>query len=148
MEESDIEPLLEAVNALGSQLGLVAIAIFVLALAFAGLGCVFWRGLSRIEGHLAESMRFVDLDRAEELLLRDELTQLEELAQREIRTTPNNVEAHWYLALSFYHRDRMAEAKFEFQQVVRLNPSWRDAVYPYLEEIEQVLPTREFEVSH
>ena len=79
---NDIEPLLSAASSLGTQLWAVTAALFAVAIAFAALGMVIWRGLSRIERQLADSQRLHDMDRAEELLLRDELTQLEELAQR------------------------------------------------------------------
>ena len=79
-----------------------------------------------------------DTARAENLYARgqtDELITYCEAFQHEF---PNEVHIYWYLGLAHFNRDQMTRAKLNFEQVVKLNPNWKDIVSGYLDEIERV----------
>jgi tetratricopeptide (TPR) repeat protein len=48
----------------------------------------------------------------------------------------NDVLVNWYTAIGHYQQDRLDAAQTHFERVIRLNPNWKEATLPYLQEIE------------
>ncbi len=52
-----------------------------------------------------------------------------------IKNAPNSVHANWFYALSHYNQGDYEIAREYFENVIRINPLWRDGASIYLQEI-------------
>ncbi|MCX4029571.1 hypothetical protein H0A36_03935 [Endozoicomonas sp. SM1973] len=74
-------------------------------------------------------------EQADEFLEQNKLDQLQKISEQRVESYPNDTWCHWYLALAFYHKGRWHDAKRTFQTILQLNPSWRETVNPYVEDL-------------
>lgn len=74
-------------------------------------------------------------DKAEKLFEKGENKALNDYCKRFIKEMPNSVHANWYYALSHYNQGEYELAREYFENVIRINPLWRDGAVVYLQEI-------------
>lgn len=125
---------------LSTELGhikwLLAVAVVLLA-AFATAAAAAAYTLVRMNKQVAEQGRLTLFqNEADDCLESGRLEDLVALAKGRIDSHPRHTWAHWYLALGFYHKGQWHDAKRCFFKVLELDPSWRDSVDAYLEELE------------
>lgn len=72
-----------------------------------------------------------------DLLDRGQFDKAIELAAERVSTHPNDVQAHWYLARAYTHKEDWFQAIKHFNTVSRIQPNWNDQyVAPYVKEIQ------------
>ncbi|PIE45313.1 MAG: hypothetical protein CSA45_02940 [Gammaproteobacteria bacterium] len=76
-----------------------------------------------------------DGEQAERWFEKGELQRLNRYCEDYIKKTPNSVHANWYYALSHFNQGQYEIARQYFENVVRINPLWRDGAIVYLQEI-------------
>lgn len=81
-----------------------------------------------------EQERF-NTEKAEKWFEKGDLQSLTSYCERFIADSPNSVHANWYFALSHYNQGDYEAARTYFEQVIRINPLWRDGAVVYLQEI-------------
>ncbi|MGY0216184.1 hypothetical protein ACWJJH_02225 [Endozoicomonadaceae bacterium StTr2] len=92
------------------------------------------RGTQETQEHSPE----FDPVRAEELYARGQIEELMTYCEAFQQEYPNDVQIYWYLGLGHFNRDQMSLAKVNFEQVIKINPNWKEPVSGYLAEIESV----------
>ena len=50
--------------------------------------------------------------------------------------SPNSLEAHWFIALAYYHSSSTDEALYHFNEVKRINPNWAESTAGYILALE------------
>lgn len=83
---------------------------------------------------LEEPERF-NTEKAEQWFETGDLTALNHYCERFMNDSPNSVHANWYFGLSHYNQGDYEAARTYFEQVIRINPLWRDGAVVYLQEI-------------
>lgn len=74
-------------------------------------------------------------EQAEKWFEKGELQNLNRYCEGFIKDSPNSVHANWYYALSHYNCGDYELAREYFENVIRINPLWRDGAVVYLQEI-------------
>lgn len=74
-------------------------------------------------------------EQAENWFEKGDLKALERYCENFIKKAPNSVHANWYYALSQYNQGDYEMAREYFENVIRINPLWRDGAVVYLQEI-------------
>ncbi len=74
-------------------------------------------------------------EQAEKWFEKGELQILRQYCENFIENAPNSVHANWYCALSHYNQGDYVIAREYFENVIRINPLWRDGAIVYLQEI-------------
>lgn len=74
-------------------------------------------------------------EQAEKWFEKGNLSALNQYCEQFIKETPNSVHANWYYALSHYNQGKYEVAREYFENVIRINPLWRDGAIVYLQEI-------------
>lgn len=74
-------------------------------------------------------------EQAEKWFEKGDLQALNRYCEGFIKDSPNSVHANWYYALSHYNCGDYETARKYFEQVIRINPLWRDGAVIYLQEI-------------
>ncbi|PID66080.1 MAG: hypothetical protein CR975_04780 [Gammaproteobacteria bacterium] len=74
-------------------------------------------------------------EQAEKWFEKGELQALNQYCEGFIKDCPNSVHANWYYALSHYNQGDYEVARQYFENVIRINPLWRDGAIVYLQEI-------------
>lgn len=74
-------------------------------------------------------------EQAEKWFETGDLSALTSYCEQFIKDKPNSVHANWYYALSHYNQGDYDTAKTYFENVIRINPLWRDGAIVYLQEI-------------
>lgn len=81
-----------------------------------------------------EEKRF-NSDKADKWFEAGEISELNRYCEQFIADTPNSAQANWYYALANYNQGDYEVAKEYFENVIRINPLWRDGAVVYLQEI-------------
>lgn len=76
-----------------------------------------------------------DGEQAEKWFEKGDLKALNQYCEAFIKNAPNSVHANWYYALSHYNQGDYTIAREYFENVIRINPLWRDGAVVYLQEI-------------
>lgn len=80
------------------------------------------------------------MERADELFDSGKVDQLIDYASTCLDSYPNDIHARFYLGLAHFHKRNYSAALAEFDEVIRINPGWREhPLKPYLEEIQERL---------
>lgn len=79
--------------------------------------------------------QFFNREQAEQWFETGDLRALNQYCEGFIKTAPNSVHANWYYALSHYNQGDYELAREYFENVIRINPLWRDGAVVYLQEI-------------
>jgi|GEM_PF-4342269 len=74
-------------------------------------------------------------EKAERLFEKGDIKQLQSYCEGFIKKSPNNVNANWYFAIAHYNKGDYRVAREYFEQVIRINPLWREGAIVYLQEI-------------
>jgi len=83
----------------------------------------------------------------QEHLEKDEINDLIELCEEKLETHPNHDLANWFLALGYYHKGKLHDAKRAFLKTEEFRPSWKEEhIDPYLREIEKKLKNSKPEI--
>lgn len=72
---------------------------------------------------------------AEKWFEKGDLKALNQYCEGFIKDSPNSVHANWYYAISHYNQGDYEIAREYFENVIRINPLWRDGAVVYLQEI-------------
>ncbi len=76
-----------------------------------------------------------NIEQAEKWFEKGEIKALKQYCEQFIKEKPNSVQANWYCGLSHYNQGDYILAKKYFENVIRINPLWRDGAIVYLQEI-------------
>ncbi len=76
-------------------------------------------------------------EQAEGWFEQGELKKLEHYCKDFIEQSPNSVHAHWFYALSKFNQGDYELAQEYFENVIHINPLWRDGAIVYLQEISE-----------
>lgn len=82
-----------------------------------------------------EENEYFNGEQAEKWFEKGEIKQLNNYCARFIESSPNSVHANWYYALGHYNQGDYEIAREYFENVIRINPLWRDGAIVYLQEI-------------
>lgn len=99
--------------------------------------------INRLQEKLAENISDDDEseierfngEQAEKWFEKGNLGELNKYCEQFFKETPNSVHANWYYALSHYNQGEYEVAREYFENVIRINPLWRDGAVVYLQEI-------------
>lgn len=80
-------------------------------------------------------------EQAEKWFEKGNLSELNSYCEQFFKETPNSVHANWYYALSHYNQGDYEVAREYFENVIRINPLWRDGAVVYLQEIAEKIGT-------
>ena len=111
--------------------------ILVLTAGFGGIMFLIYslKRMSRFESHATDFRK-----KAHHLLDKNDLDQVIKLTQNKIKTYPNDLYAHWYLAQAYYRKKEWHKSLQEFHLIHEIAPSWRDDyVDPYIYAIREKL---------
>lgn len=86
------------------------------------------------ENDIEQTERF-NGEQAEKWFEKGDLQALSGYCEAFIKDSPNSVHANWYYALSHYNQGDYEVAREYFEQVIRINPLWREGAVVYLQEI-------------
>lgn len=87
-------------------------------------------------------------EKADKWFEKGELTALNHYCESFIAKSPNSVHANWYFGLSHYNQGDYEAARTYFEQVIRINPLWRDGAVVYLQEIAEKIGRPNQETLH
>lgn len=114
---------------------LIAIAVACILIHSLRKNTLFIKNLHEVmERNEAEEERF-NGEQAEKWFEKGELKMLDSYCERYIKDSPNSVHANWYYALSHYNQGDYEIAREYFENVIHINPLWRDGAMVYLQEI-------------
>ena len=106
----------------------VVMGLLLTASIAAGVAGVYYMSRTFAEPVQPVSFR----DKADALLKQNKLPDLKALAEERLGEYPNDENAEWYLALSYYHTNDWDRALEHLEQVRFLAPSWeQEHVEPY-----------------
>ncbi len=72
---------------------------------------------------------------AERWFEQGDMQSLSRYCEQFIQNAPNSVHANWFYALSHYNQGDYTIAREYFENVIRINPLWREGAVVYLLEI-------------
>ena len=73
-----------------------------------------------------------------DLLDKNEIDEVIQLANERIKTHPKDAYAHWYLGQAYYRKNEYFKSLEEFRILNELSPAWReDYVTPYIENLKE-----------
>ena len=125
MDEEILETLIE-----------IRAALFLMAV-FVGIGVIMWvfKSTTILVKEFQIALRQDWDNRAWRLFDRGKYEELLSLCEKRLRRYPNAVLPVWWKARVSQRLGRHEEAQALFQEVVRLDPSWKENhVLPYLQE--------------
>jgi cytochrome c-type biogenesis protein CcmH/NrfG len=111
--------------------------IVVFTMGLVGMTLLFYalKRMARFEGRATDFRK-----KAHHLLDKNDLDQVIKLTQDKIKTYPNDLYAHWFLAQAYYRKKEWHKALHEFHLIHEIAPSWRDDyVDPYIYAIREKL---------
>ncbi|MPV85467.1 tetratricopeptide repeat protein [Ostreibacterium oceani] len=76
-----------------------------------------------------------NVDYADRLFDKGEIKTLSEYCEQYLDDNPNSVHVHWYYALAHYNTGDYEAARNHFENVIKINPLWKDGAMVYLQEI-------------
>lgn len=128
MEVSDITLLNESINDLTVRI--------------TWLAAVFWVAFITISGFVMHlffteklSDELLEFREADTLLEQAKYEKLFKICRRVLSHRPNNVQAHWYIALCYYLKSNYNVATEHFLTAQKANPNWSEQIKPYLDFI-------------
>lgn len=87
-------------------------------------------------------------EQAEQWFEKGDLDTLNRYCEAFIKEAPNSVHANWYYALSHYNQGEYDIARQYFENVIAINPLWRDGAAVYLQEIAEKVGMPQTHVVH
>ncbi|WP_461535335.1 tetratricopeptide repeat protein [Spongorhabdus nitratireducens] len=147
MEQETALKLLEALELLNSNMQNLAYLLGFILAGILAMGVVsIWVDLrSKKQQDIAKTASLQETQehspefdpvRAEDLYARGQVEELITYCEAFQQEYPNDVQIYWYLGLAYFTRDEMSQARINFEQVIKINPNWKDPVSGYLAEIE------------
>lgn len=122
-------------------LGLLTCSVIVLAIVGAFLIVSLRKNTAMLKSIAFEaesdevtSERF-NGEKAEQWFEKGELKALNRYCESFIESFPNSVHANWYYALSHFNQGDYDVAREYFENVICINPLWREGASVYLQEI-------------
>lgn len=100
------------------------------------------------ENRAEEEIERFNGDKAEQWFEKGELQSLNSYCEQFFKETPNSVHANWYYALSHYNQGDYEVAREYFENVIRINPLWRDGAVVYLQEIAEKIGLPRSQLLH
>jgi tetratricopeptide (TPR) repeat protein len=79
-------------------------------------------------------------------LSRGETDELIEYALEKLETYSHSPDIHWYLAKAYFQKEDWVESKKCFLRSADISPVYREAIEPYIEEIEHRLEKHQPEI--
>ncbi len=76
-----------------------------------------------------------NVEQAEKWFEAGETKALTQYCEQFLKEKPNSSQANWYCGLSYYNQGDYLIAKDYFENVIRINPLWREGAGIYLQEI-------------
>lgn len=143
MDPNDLKLLVESIDDLSSRVMWMTFALGVMYFSFLIGMFIAW-----IKSEKEENSNRRPLEDADNMLEEGKFVELENRCLRFITQKPNNIDAHWYLALSLYHQRKYAEAINSFETVNRINPHWDDNTSVYIEKSRELLGHGEPRFNH
>ncbi|MGY0400019.1 MAG: tetratricopeptide repeat protein [Ostreibacterium sp.] len=95
-----------------------------------------------------EEVEQFNSDKAEKWFEKGDIKALKTYCKRFIEQTPNSVHANWYYALGYYNQGDYEAAREYFENVIRINPLWRDGAIVYLQEIAEKIGLPDTQTLH
>jgi tetratricopeptide (TPR) repeat protein len=81
-------------------------------------------------------------DNGYEMLDKECYEELIEHSNDMLKDRPNHAYALWFLGKSYYSLEKYDLAKVQFEKILKNEPSWKESVEPYLDEIESLTNPR------
>lgn len=100
------------------------------------------------ENRAEEEIERFNGEKAEQWFEKGELQSLNSYCEQFFKETPNSVHANWYYALSHYNQGDYEVAREYFENVIRINPLWRDGAVVYLQEIAEKIGLPRSQLLH
>ncbi|QYJ88402.1 tetratricopeptide repeat protein [Shewanella halotolerans] len=125
MEVSELSPLIESINSLSYRFTFIAGLLTLCYFTICFFSFMLW-----FKGDGSD--RPPELEGADLLIEQARYEQLFKKCHRLLKRRPNNVEAHWYIALCYYHKSRYDKAREYFLKTKKANPHWAEGVDVYL----------------
>ena len=79
-----------------------------------------------------------DSNYADELYMRNKLDELIEYCSQAQEVYVNDIYVYWFQGLAYFRMEEPVLAKKNFEQVLKINPNWKESVEGYLNEIENL----------
>ena len=131
MEASELASLVESIDTLTTRFtwltGFLYLAYFTI------LGVVYFTMWRTPASEGPTEFKGADL-----MLEQAKYEELFKISHRVLKRRPNNVEAHWYIALCYYHKSNYPKATDYFLKTKKSNPHWAEDVNTYLEYIKEL----------
>lgn len=96
----------------------------------ARLGTQMWRDFTRVREQDFEQ-------KAERLFERGEFTELVRITEQWLADRPNSPTALWWCARAHFELEHHPVARERFAKLLRVEPSWREHIQPYMERLSQ-----------
>lgn len=77
------------------------------------------------------------INELDDLLRTNRIDRLIHRCEGILSETPLNTPAHYYLGLAWYHSGDAVKALKHLEEARRIDPSWKEAIDPYLEQLRQ-----------
>lgn len=141
MEAQELALLIESIDTLTNRFswltGFLYLAYFTI---LGGIYFSYWRSPA--------SNKPTELRDADLMLEQAKYEELFKISHRVLKRRPNNVEAHWYIALCYYYKSNYSKATDYFLKTKKANPGWVEVVDVYLNYIEELEQHTPLEQQH
>lgn len=126
-----------------NQLSKIVKAVYTLCgISVIGVVASIWLNIHLTNFSISE-MKALSAGSSEQQLINElnslfESNQLDiliELCKKETAEKPLSRTAYFYLGLAYYHSEKKAESKKHFIKALEIDPSWTQAIQPYLDKL-------------
>ncbi|EMP4467043.1 hypothetical protein WD389_004535, partial [Vibrio vulnificus] len=143
MEQETAIQLIESLELLNKNIRLLAIIIGIFLASILIAGCLgIWVDLkdkkqTEVSTETNELNDTFDPSVADDFYVSGQLEELIAYCEHYQLESPNAIHIYWFLGLAYFRRKEYVLAKVNFENVVGLNPNWKESVDGYLMAIEE-----------